>query len=138
MATQAERLAEMEAGQAAIMAMLSQLTGGAAPVETEEEETPTPKKAAKGNAKKAATLTIPTHTVTDDDGNRFRFTQAYQSTPKNSDPVIYRTPRVLIESKSPTDDDFRKIGTLLPSVLAAIQTIPAPKIAALMTDAREA
>lgn len=136
MATQAERINAMEANMAAILAALQ---GGAAPteaVETEDDVKPT--KAKTGNAAKANVVKVPTVTVTDDDGVRFRFTQAYQSTPKNSEPVKYRTPRVLMELKSPTDDDFHKIGTLLPSVLAAIQAIPEAKIVALSTDAREA
>lgn len=133
MATQSERINNLENGIAAILAAMQ---GGAAPT-VEAEEEPTASKP-KGNSVKANTMTIPTATVTDDDGNRYRFTQAYQSSPKNSEPIKYRTPRVLIEFKAQGADDFTKSTTLLPNVLAAIASLPDAKIAAFGVDAREA
>lgn len=118
-------------------ALLAALQGGAANVEQEDDETPVKAKG-KGNAAKANTVNVPTTIVTDDDGVRWRFTQVYQSAPKNAAPTKYRTPRILIERKTQTDGEFAKLGhTLTGEEMAAIRAIPEAKVAALTTDARE-
>ena len=104
-------------------------------------EDTTEAKPAKGRkaatARKANVVKVPSHTTTDDDGNRWEVTMAHESRPGHDDSVQYREPRILIRRKAQGADDFRKVGTLDAATLATLAALPDGKVAAMIDYAAE-
>ena len=120
---------------AIVQAVTTQLSGAESSDDATQEA---PKSRKAETAAKANVVKVPTWTHKLPDGTVFRLSQAYESRPGHPESTKYRTPRVLIESKAPTGDDFRKVCTLHPDVLSVLTQVPDAKVAAFATDAREA